>query len=80
MLTRVLEILAPGLPDEFLDDFAVQHNIQGDEEFQGTDERERVLDEVLSEAASEANESFPQTKKMNHCLLTRIKTGIDNLS
>jgi hypothetical protein len=45
----------------------VQHNIQGHEEdskAQVTDERERVLDEILSEAASEASE--PQTKKMNH--------------
>ena len=69
MLTWFLEILAPGLPDEFLDDFAVEHNIQGDEqdeESQVADERERVLDEELSEAASEASESFPQTKKMNH--------------
>lgn len=44
----------------------MQHNIQGheeDEEAQVTDEREKVLDEVLSEAASEASE--PQTKKMN---------------
>ncbi|CBY11566.1 unnamed protein product [Oikopleura dioica] len=63
------EVLAPGVPDEFLDDFAVKHNIEGeeeDEEFQIPDERERVLDEILSNshAASEASES-QTTKKMN---------------
>ncbi len=47
----------------------MKHNIEGeeeDEEFQIPDERERVLDEILtkSDAASEASES-QTTKKMN---------------
>ncbi|CAG5084151.1 Oidioi.mRNA.OKI2018_I69.PAR.g10563.t1.cds [Oikopleura dioica] len=54
------EVLAPGIPDEFLDDFAVLHNIEGEEDDKFIpDDREVILDEVLSEA------SEPQTKKAN---------------
>ena len=55
-----LEVLAPGIPDEFLDDFAVLHNIEAEEDDKFIpDDREVILDEVLSEA------SEPQTKKAN---------------